>query len=230
MQINDSGLSAASLTKGVALFYAGRSVGQVAITLGVGRGVIAGRFERAGVVRQIDPDWTDTQFDAETSKVFAERMAYGFNPVEAGASLGKSAGASRRHAAALGLFDPQAKAPPKVLTQPPRARRPREAEAAPVAAVEPIRPWALEGGGCVAFDGQVSREHDDAHVAACLAQGGFERYDFATGWTVGPDGDKRWPFRADAIAEAKALVSAAKAAPWVSTFAEAVSVSEGRAA
>ena len=210
MHINESGLSPESLTKAVAMFYDGQSKYQIALRFGVGIGVIGGRFERAGVVRHIDPGWADIQFDAEASKVFVERMDYGFSYLEAGASLGKAASASKRHAKILGRYV-EAANPARPPSNPPRASRPRdiafgEAEVSPI---EPIRSAsALGGGGGPATLALISQPHDDAHVAACLAQGGFERYDFATGWTVGPDGDKRWPFTHAAADAARDLIAA----------------------
>lgn len=205
MNINDSGLSPEALTKAVAMFYSGKSSYQIADRLGVGRGVIGGRFERAGVVRNIDPGWSAGQFDAATSKLFAERMAYGFSHVEAGASLGKSASASRRHAKILGLL-------------------PEEARSGGVASINAIQPMAAEGGLGPEARALICERHDDAHVAACLAQGGFEHYDFTTGWTLGPDGERRWPFTTAAIEAAKATVAGTLAGPWTT------GQGEGRAA
>jgi hypothetical protein len=187
MHINASGISAASLTKVVAEFYAGKSMTQLATRHNVGRGVLAGRLERAGVVRAIQPDAESVQFDAAASRLFADRMAYGFNAVEAGASLGKTAEASRRHALILGLGLPQP---------------------------DPIRPSAALGGGVATsspLQVLVSQEHDAAHVAAILAQGGFDRCDFESGWVVGIDGALRYPFTQAAADAARAKIAASQA-------------------
>jgi hypothetical protein len=185
MQINDSGISSATLSRAVKEFYAGKSATQIATRCGVNRGVLSGRFERGGVVRVMQAGAENLQFDAEASATFAQRVAYGFTPVEAGASLGKTPDASRRHAAILGLGQP-----------------------------ESIKPMAALGGGVAAGGvAVVSREHDDAHVAAVMAQGGFDRCDFETGWVVGTDGALRYPFTQAAADAARALIADAQAKP-----------------
>ena len=187
MSYNQSAVSPETLRRAVDLFYAGHSIEVLADDLGVTRGVLSGKFSRGAIVRQLGGE-PARQFDKRDSLTFRKAMEAGLNYREAGAVVGKTESASRRHAVVLGLV-----ADESVMVG---------------GGVETIRPMAAEGGDMRASMGAVSQDHDAAHVAACLAQGGFERYDFASGWTVGPDGGKRWPFTGAAIEVAKAQVAA----------------------
>lgn len=172
-------LNAADLRTAIDLFYAGDTVVCVAGAFDVSDATISGLFNRARVVRECTVRRADRQFDFNDSMVFRRLVAAGRSPVAAGATLGKAEKASLQHARALGLRVGEP------LTEV-RAR-----EAARPARLAPIAERFVGGGQSVGNpDAIVSDEHDAAHVAACLAEGGFDRYDDTFDWLLNMAGER----------------------------------------
>lgn len=177
-------ITAETMARAVARFYAGESAGGIATSLNVSRNVIAGRFERAGIVRTVEPRLSPAQFDAAASRAFAARVRGGMTPKAAGEAVGRIERVSIKHAEILNLYG----------------------ERGPITV-------CMVGGAEVRIE-PADESRDAEHVATILSQGGFDRCDFETGWVVGIDGALRYPFTKAAAEAARAMIADAKAQPW----------------
>lgn len=168
-------LTMADMPRVIDGFYAGGSHQMIANVLGVTRNAVGGGLSRAGVVRTIAADMAACQFDLAASRLVRSGMEAGEDPQRIADRLHKDVAAVERHARALGFDvarDFSRAARDKTATPPP-----------PLVSTANLETTAL-----------LSKNHDAEHVARCMAAGGFDRYDFASGWTVAHDGRRKAPF------------------------------------